>query len=123
MEQQKKVLIIDDDIRHLIDARQCLREQGYEVSIHDYPIGAPAIIRQFNPDIVLLNIGMHDLSEEKLSFLLHGARQFRELSVIFYAAQDEDTLRRAALRHGVSGHIRRGEIPAFRSMVENCAVH
>jgi DNA-binding response OmpR family regulator len=108
--QQQKILIIDDDIHHLADAKRCLQSQGYAVSIHERPAGSPVIMRYLDPDIVLLNIGMHDMSEDKLSYLLRSNSHAREVPVLFYSSYDEESLRQAVTRHGAKGYICKGDI-------------
>ncbi len=110
MMQQKKILIIDDDLRYLVDAKRCLQLRGYAVSIHEYLLGSPVMIRSMKPDVVLLNIKMQDLSEEKLSYLLDANRHAQEAPVVFFSSHDEESLRNAALRHEAKGYIRKGDV-------------
>jgi PleD family two-component response regulator len=110
MSQQKRILIIDDDIHHLADAKRCLQTQGYAVSIHERPADSPVVMRYLDPDIVLLNVGMHDMSEDKLSYLLSSNRHAKEIPVIFYSSSDEESLRQAVMRHGAKGYICKGDI-------------
>jgi DNA-binding NarL/FixJ family response regulator len=108
--QQKKILIIDDDIRYLVDAKRCLQSRGYAVSIHEYSAGSPVMIRNMKPDVVLLNIRMGDLSEEKLSYLLGANRHAQGVPVVFYSSHDEEGLRNAAVRHEAKGYIRKRDV-------------
>ncbi len=107
---QKKILIIDDDIRYLMAAKRCLQSCGYAVSIHENLLGSPVAIRRLRPDVVLLNIRMRDLSEEKLSYLLSSNRSEREVPVVFFSSQDVESLRSAAVRHEAKGYIFNGDV-------------
>ena len=112
MGQGRKILIIDDDIRYLVDAKRCLQTRGWRVSIHEYLSGTPAMIRQLDPDIVLLNICMKELSEDKLSFLLSSNSQAKAVPIIFYSSFDEENLSNTALRYGARGFVSKGD-PSF----------
>ena len=108
---QRRILIIDDNLAFLTLARRRLRERGYTVSIHEYPTESPVTIRHLNPDIVLINIAMRGLSEEKLSYLIGASRRFREISIIFYTSQTDASLRATAARHGAEGYIGACDVP------------
>jgi len=123
MEQQKKILIIDDDIRYLVDAKRCLQSRGYAVSIHEYSAGSPVMIRNMKPDVVLLNIRMGDLSEEKLSYLLGANRHARGVPVVFYSSYDEEGLRSASVRHEAKGYIRKGDVSLLCDEVDVFCPH
>lgn len=108
----RKILIIDDDIRYLVEAKRCLQTEGCKVSIHEYLSGAPALIRQLDPDIVLLNICMQELSENKLSFLVSSNSEGKAVPIVFYSSLDEEGLCNAATRYGARGYVSKGD-PSF----------
>jgi DNA-binding response OmpR family regulator len=110
MNQRKRILIIDDNLRYLDLAKQSLQEKGYSVSVHERPSESPVAMRYLQPDVVLLNVHMAGLSEEKLSYLISANHQAREIPVIFYSFADDEHLRATAERHGAEGYICRANI-------------
>jgi DNA-binding response OmpR family regulator len=105
MNQRKRILIIDDNLRYLDLAKQSLQEKGYSVSVHERPSESPVAMRYLEPDVVLLNVHMHGLSEEKLSYLISANHQAKGIPVILYAFADEEHRRMTAERHRAEGYI------------------
>ncbi len=114
---KKKILIIDDDERHLTCIRDLLEEEGYEVIIHQYAFGATNLIKTLRPDLVLLDINMPALSGDRLSSLLLSNDKTRNVPIVFYSSNDEDSLRKAVSDYGVRGYICKGDIFELKKKV------
>jgi len=113
----KKILIIDDDARHLLTARELLEEEGYLVETHNMGFGATNLIRQLQPDLVLLDINMPALSGDKLAEVVKSHEATKNISIVFYSSNDEDSLRRSVRETGVSGYICKGNIMELKRKV------
>ncbi|HCC68844.1 MAG TPA: response regulator [Nitrospiraceae bacterium] len=110
MERTKKIIIIDDDERHLIATKELLEEEGYEVITHKNAFGSTNLIREVQPDLVLLDVNMPALSGERLSSLLLSNKITKHVPLVFYSSNDEDSLRRSVSEYGVKGYICKGDI-------------
>ena len=64
-DQKRKILIIDDDIKHLFTAQSLLEEEGYHVITHRNGFGATNLIKESAPALVLMDINMPGLSGKK----------------------------------------------------------
>jgi CheY-like chemotaxis protein len=113
----KKILIIDDDDRHLLTARELLEEEGYIVETHNLGFGATNLIKQLKPDLVLLDINMPGLSGDKLAVVIKAQEATENIPIIFFSSNDEDSLRRSVREVKASGYICKGNIIELKTKV------
>jgi CheY-like chemotaxis protein len=113
----KRILIIDDDITHLISTRGLLQAEGYEVFTHTQGFGTTNLVKQLRPDLVLIDVNMPGLSGENLADVLKANSSTRETHIVFYSSNDEDTLRASVKRLGIDGYISKGNTAQLRSKV------
>jgi CheY-like chemotaxis protein len=114
---KKKILVIDDDEKHLLTVKAILDNEGYDVFIHHMWFGATNLIRKMQPDLVLLDINMPCLSGEKLSSLILTNGSTKHIPVVFHSSNDEDSLRKAVLECGVHGYICKGSVFDLRKKI------
>ncbi|NOY38874.1 MAG: response regulator [Nitrospirae bacterium] len=113
----KRILVIDDDERHLVAAKGLLEDAGYEVITHNHWIGSTSAVMKLKPDLVLLDINMPALSGDRLSMLFRTNGSTRNVAVVFYSSNDEDSLRKLVLKCGVAGYICKGDVFELRRKV------
>lgn len=119
MDKKKIVLMIDDDELHLEFAAEVLRDEQVEVVAHLGGTDALERVRALQPDLVLLDINMPDVSGTEL------ARQFREdektknIPIVFYSGKDGASLRKLVSDCNVLGYICKGNIHEFRSRIKH----
>ncbi len=114
---KKRIVVIDDDEKHLLAAKDLLEDEGYEVVIHQNGFGATNLVKELQPDLVLLDMNMPALSGERLSKLLLTNAGIKNLPILFYSSNDEDSLRKAVVDYGVAGYICKGDIFNLRKQV------
>ncbi len=114
---KKKILVIDDDERHLISAKELLEDAGYEVITHYNWFGSTNAIKNFKPDLVLLDINMPALPGDELSVILRSNSKIKDVPIVFYSSNDEDSLRKAASEYGVRGYICKGDVCNLRRKI------
>lgn len=114
---KKKIIIIDDDINHLITTKGILEDEGYEVIIHQSPFGSTNVIRDTKPDLILLDINMPGLSGDKLSQLLRENNFIQDIPIFFYSSNDEDSLRKAVKEFKVNDYICKGDLFKLKKKV------
>jgi CheY-like chemotaxis protein len=98
-------------------AKELLEDEGYEVVTHRLAFGATNSIKKNNPDLILLDINMPGLSGERFSTLLLSNHETKDVPVVFYSSNDEDSLREAVLTHGINGYICKGDIFELKKKV------
>lgn len=113
----KKILIIDDDDRHLLTARELLEEEGYLVETHNRGFGATNLIKQLKPDLVLLDINMPALFGDKLAAVIKSQEATENIPIIFFSSNDEDSLGRSVREAKASGYICKGNIMELKRKV------
>jgi CheY-like chemotaxis protein len=62
------------------------------------------------PDLVLLDINMPGLSGERLSAIILSKENIKDIPVVFYSSNDEDSLRRVVFERNAKGYICKGSI-------------
>ncbi len=114
-----RILVVDDDSRHLQTTREILELEGYQVTVRDTPFGTTEVVSAERPDLVLLDVNMPALSGERLCTLVRGnASVGRTVPILFYSSNDEDSLRQAVQRFGADGYVCKGDLPGLRRKVE-----
>ncbi len=113
---KKKILVVDDDEMHLYTTKELLQDEHYEVITHKskYGIGVTNLVRELQPDLILLDVNMPGLSGDKLAKLL----RWRNAPFLFYSSNDEDSLRAMASQYGAKGYICKGDLVELRDAVK-----
>ncbi len=114
---RRKILVIDDDERHLITAKGLLEDAGYEVITHFSWFGSTNAIKSLEPDLVLLDINMPALPGDELSKILSSDSKTKNVPIVFYSSNDEYSLRKAVSECGVRGYICKGDVFDLRKKV------
>lgn len=118
---QKHILIIDDDDKMLRTTQELLEYEGYRVTTTSSPFGASNLIVDLRPSLVLLDVNMPGLSGEGLAAVLSRSGRVSEVPIVFYSSNDADSLRRSAVRLGVSGYICKGDVAELTRKVRHHA--
>jgi DNA-binding response OmpR family regulator len=102
--QQLRILVVDDDDDTLNRVERALRLEGFDVSVSTHAIGVSNLVRSFNPDLVLIDVNIPELSGDRL---LKLARRYAIPSTRFvlYSACDETSLRALAQHSGADGYV------------------
>lgn len=116
---KRRILIVDDDDKHLVVTRDLLELEGYEVITHQNGFGVTNLVGLVRPDLVLLDVNMPALSGDSLALLLKSNENTKRVPIVFYSSNDEDSLRSSASAYGVRGYICKGDIHGLRSKVRS----
>jgi DNA-binding response OmpR family regulator len=108
--QPGRVLIVDDHPEILEGLKTLLEIEGIEVTTHDSMITLPLIIRQANPDVILLDLSFRALSGESF-FRLGRERLLRnsDAMVILFSGRPAGELAALAEEFGADGVMPKSE--------------
>ncbi len=117
----KQILIVDDDERLLLTTKAFLEREGYSVSVTTSPFGVSKLVRELQPNLILLDVNMPALSGEGLAEVLARNDRVSSIPVLFYSSNDADSLRETAKRLSVAGYVCKGDLAELRSKVREHA--
>ncbi|BET65857.1 response regulator transcription factor [Opitutales bacterium ASA1] len=102
---EKSVLIVDDepDVTSLVAYH--LRAKGYRVATLNDPNQIMGLARSFNPDLVILDVMMPDLSGTQICRMLRADPALRGVPVIFLSAKAEESARVQGLEVGADDYV------------------
>jgi two-component system phosphate regulon response regulator PhoB len=85
----KKILVVDDerDVTELLDYK--LRQQGYQVQVINDPLLIMARAREFQPNLVILDIMMPELNGLQICRMLRADAMMKDVPIIFLTARGE----------------------------------
>lgn len=98
-----RVLVVDDDLDLLELVRRTLTPH-FEVQTHNSALGVSNLVRNGEPDLVLLDVNFPALKGDQVLAL---ARRYapRTTKFILYSAADESKLRALARASGADGYL------------------
>jgi DNA-binding response OmpR family regulator len=107
MAAKGKVLVVDDEEAILKLLKGLLEKAGYQVACATNTIGAGYLLKDFDPDVVILDIMLPgSLSGDQACEAL---RSFRPgVKILFYSGLPEDELKRLAHKHRADGCLSKG---------------
>lgn len=114
---KKRILVIDDDERLLETTKGILEAEGFDVMTHCGSLGSTNLVKSAVPDMVMLDMNMPALSGETLAKVFRLNDKTKDIPVVFYSSNDEDTLRSAVAVHGAKGYICKGNLYDLRAKV------
>jgi len=105
MDARKKILIVDDDPVNLDFFQLMLSKLGFEVlEAHD-GLDALERLNDFNPDIILLDNIMPNMSGWELTKTLKDDGRYRNIPIIMFSALDDVRDKVAGFELGVDDYI------------------
>lgn len=107
--ERGKILIIDDNEDDLKITKELLEKVGYNVIENSGWLGSTKNIKNFKPDIVLLDLNMPALSGEKLYDLLENKLKKASITVLLYSSLNETYLKSLSLQKRLD-YIPKGDI-------------
>jgi two-component system cell cycle response regulator DivK len=120
MGHEKRILLIDDDIDHLLICNLILRRRGYEVLTlagcekMDELVKA---VETFLPDLIFLEHDMRGICGMDLARMLKSHDSFKSIPVIYFSGRDD--IVRLAKQAGADNYLRK---PLDVNMFTNIAL-
>ena len=108
MEEQIKIIVVDDDVNLLFATARILTSAGYKVETAAGGIEGLEKIRAGRPDLVLLDVVMPDLDGVTVCRQIKSDPDLRNVYVILISSMKTETLQQAdGLESGADGYIAR----------------
>ena len=100
-----RVLVVDDesDVTELLQYR--LEQEGYRVATINNPLACIAKVHEFEPDLMLLDIMMPDLSGIQLCRIVRADPSMKDIPIIFLSARGEVEDRIKGLEAGAEDYL------------------
>ena len=110
MSRKGNILVVDDEEFILTMTKDLLEKAGFRVATATNTIGAGYMLKDFDPDLVLLDIMLPgSLSGDQASDTL---RTFKPgLKIVFYSGIDEQQLKELGEKHQADACISKGIRP------------
>jgi two-component system response regulator VicR len=105
MEQKKKILIIDDDPKIVESAKTMLEESGYIVWMAHDAKEALRKIKDFNPDLILLDLVLPDDSGFKIAQKVKSLTKYQHIPIIAISLKKENIDKHIAAKSGAVAYI------------------
>ena len=100
-----RILVVDDesDVTELLEYK--LEQEGYRVATLNDPLACIAKVREFEPELVLLDVMMPELSGIQLGRIIRADPITKEIPIIFLSARGEVEDRIKGLEAGAEDYI------------------
>ena len=98
-------MVVDDesDVTELLDYK--LRQEGYRVEVLNDPLNFVVKVREFDPDLMLLDIMMPELSGIQLCLIARSDPLMKDIPIIFLSARGEVEDRIKGLESGAEDYV------------------
>jgi len=85
--EKKRVLIVDDEVAFTRNLRLSLEKTGlYEVREENKGRRVPAVLKEFKPDVILLDVLMPDADGGAVAARIQSDPNFKHIPIIFLTA-------------------------------------
>ncbi|MBC2601434.1 winged helix-turn-helix domain-containing protein [Puniceicoccus vermicola] len=105
IEEAARILVVDDekDTTDLLTFQ--LESAGFVPKVTNIPQKALGLVREFRPDLILLDVMMPDLNGYQICHTLKADRELQSIPVIFLTARGEPEDRIKGLETGVDDYL------------------
>ncbi len=90
IDETQKILVVDDDPYILMSLEFLMKKNGYNVLVARNGTEAMQIIKDFIPDIVLLDIMMPDVNGYEICKYIKSSKKLSHCKVVFLSAKSSE---------------------------------
>ena len=120
MDQIRRILLVDDDLDHLLVCNLILRRSGYEVQTL---AGCEKMdelletVETFRPELMFLEHDMRGICGMDLTLMLKAHSAFKKIPVIYFSGRDD--IVQLAKQAGADSYLRKPlDITGLKDMVQ-----
>jgi two-component system, sensor histidine kinase and response regulator len=84
-----KILIVDDNLKNVELAVSLLQSENYEIAIANSGYDALEMLKEFVPDLILLDIMMPEMDGYEVCKIIKSQNQFKDIPILFLTAKTE----------------------------------
>ena len=100
-----RILVVDDSELILDITRQALTEADYDVRTNTSWVEVAASVREFQPDLILLDLNMPSIAGDNICEILKRSTFGKDIPIILFTSQDEGEVKRIVEKVGADGYI------------------
>jgi len=104
-ERKKKILIVDDEVFIVETVKFALEHAGYECAAAYDGIEAVKMTRDYDPDLILLDIMLPKLNGFKVCRLLKFDEKFKHIAIIMMTARTQEKDRALGMETGADEYM------------------
>ena len=103
--QAYRILIVDDepDVTELLKYK--LEQEGYRCEVLNNPVKFVGLAREFQPDLIVLDIMMPELNGMQLCHIVKADPLMKQIPIIFLTARNESEDRVKGLKAGADDYV------------------
>lgn len=102
---KRKILIVDDEADLIKILKKCLERTGnYEIRTENQSTNAIASIRDFKPDLILLDMIMPKINGDEIAAYVQADKQLKHIKIVFFTATTDEP------GTGIKSNIRAGNV-------------
>lgn len=87
----KRVMVVDENALVRQTVKYYLCKRGFEVSLCESPHGVLDSVKEYNPDIIMIDLNLSGLSVQELVELTDKAKAESGCKLIVFSSEDEST--------------------------------
>ena len=105
MAEKKRILLLDDSAITLEMEKAVLEDRGYKVAIASNLIEFQSQLDQFQPEIILTDLMMPDISGKDIVRVLKQDFHTEKIPIILFSSKNDDELQEVAEQAGADGFL------------------
>lgn len=106
--ENKKILIVDDNLDNLTITSKILKKEGFEVTTVSSGFECLKILKEFKPDLILLDILLPDIDGYEVCRIIKSNTENQDVIVIYLTAINRSSeVKAEGYRQGADGYITR----------------
>jgi CheY-like chemotaxis protein len=105
MAEKKRILLLDDSTITLEMEKALLEERGYRIAIASNLIEFQAQLERFQPEIILTDLMMPDVSGKEIVRVLKQDFHTEKIPIILFSSKGDDELSEISEQAGADGFL------------------
>jgi two-component system alkaline phosphatase synthesis response regulator PhoP len=105
MEENKKILVIDDDPETVDFIKNVLRQAGYEVYAASRGQDGMALLKKVKPELILLDLVLPDQSGFQVGQKIKSISRYKDIPIIAISLKKDDIDKHIAAKSGFLAYL------------------